>query len=187
MTAQMPEKVIYQGVEYALIMWEEGKLFTPETYGMQPSMIHTACWRGYYATYELGEEGFILREFTVRDRGGSYPPVEGVQPMLEEYQATYKGVNLPMPYNGRLTLAKDMIPERYVHMGIQSADAFKVVLEFTLENGKITAFEDRSAAMEEMRKNFQGDPLNPMSFILGLQKSTLFNNSQEKDEGKETW
>ena len=187
MTAQMPEKVFYQGTEYALIMWEEGQLFTPETYGMQPSMIHTACWRGYYVTYELGEAGFIVREFSVRDREGNYPPVEGIQPILEEYQATYKGMSLLMPYNGKLTLAKDMIPERYVHMGIQSADAFKVVLEFTLENGRITAFEDRSAEMEEMRKNFPGDPLNPMSFMLGLQNNPLFKNSQGKEEkGNET-
>ena len=57
MTAQMPERVLYQGSEVALILWEEDQLFTPEKYGMHPVMIHTACWRGYYVTCQLGEEG----------------------------------------------------------------------------------------------------------------------------------
>jgi len=35
MTAQMPEKVLYQGSEYALILWEEDQLFTPERYGIE--------------------------------------------------------------------------------------------------------------------------------------------------------
>ena len=69
MTAQMPEKLFYQGTEYALIMWEEGQLFTLESCGMHPAMIHTACWRGYFVTYDLGEEGLIVREFSVRLTG----------------------------------------------------------------------------------------------------------------------
>jgi len=151
---------------------------------MHPVMIHTACWRGYYVTYELGDEGLVVREFTVRQQDGNYPPVEGVQPSLEEYQATYKRMNLSINYNGTLTLARDMIPERYVHMGIQGPDAFKVVLEFTLSEGKIKAFEDRSAEMEEMRKSFPVNPLDPMSFMKSLQDSPLFKQSQEeKKEG----
>ena len=185
MTAQMPEKVLYQGSEYALILWEEDQLFTPQKYGMHPVMIHTACWRGYYVTYQLGEEGLIVREFTVRLQEGNYPVVEGVQPTLEEYQATYRGMNLAVKYNGTLTLARDMIPERYVHMGIQGPDAFKVVLEFTLSEGKIIKMEDRSAEMEERRKSFPVNPLDPMSFMKSLQDSPLFKLSQEeKKEGQ---
>ena len=180
MTAQMPEKVLYQGSEYALILWEEDQLFTPERYGMHPVMIHTACWRGYYVTYELGEEGLVMREFTVRQQDGNYPPVEGVQPTLEEYQATYKSLNLAINYHGKLTLARDMIPERYVHMGIQGPDAFKVVLEFTLSEGKIIKVEDRSAEMEELRNSLPVNPLDPMSFLKNLQYNPLFKPPQDE-------
>ena len=118
----------------------------------------------------------------MRDRDGKYPPVEGVQPTLEEYQATYRGMNLLVPYNGKLTLARDMITERYVHMGIQGTDAFKIVLQFTLQGGKIVTFEDHSVEMKEMRKYFPKDPLNHLGFMSGFQESPLFKLSQAKKE-----
>lgn len=53
MTAQIPDTFIFNGEEYSLIGMKGGDLISPEQFGMLPGMLHTACYRGFYATYEL--------------------------------------------------------------------------------------------------------------------------------------
>lgn len=39
---------------------------------MEPEMIHTECYRGFYAIYELTEEALYLRELTLREKNENY-------------------------------------------------------------------------------------------------------------------
>lgn len=120
---------------------------TPGQFGMEPAMMHTGCYRGYHCTYELTEQGLLLRQLTLRERNGRYLPIGGIEPTMEEFRATYHGLAISVPFTGRLTLAKDLIPGRYVHMGYQEPTAFNTVLRVELAGGMITATEDVSAGM----------------------------------------
>ncbi len=97
---------------------------------------HTACYRGFYATYELTEEGLYLRELTLSEKNGDYLPLEGIEPAKEDYQATYYGLSVVVPFTGKIRLAKDFIEELYIHMGYQKPTAFKTVLDLTLKDGR---------------------------------------------------
>ncbi len=147
MTAQISDTFLYRNEEYSLIGMTPGELATPGQFGMEPEMMHTGCYRGYYCTYELTNQELLLRQLTLRERNGRYLPIGGVEPTMEEFRATYPGLAISVPFTGRLTLAKDLIPGRYVHMGYQEPTAFKTVLGVELAGGTITATEDLSAGM----------------------------------------
>lgn len=132
-----------------------GDLISPEKFGMEPEMIHTACYRGYYATYELTEEGLFLREMTLRERNGKYMPIAGVDPEKKEYQATYHNLNVRVPFTGKIRLAKDFVEELYIHMGFQKPTAFRTVYDVTLKEGAVLELRDRSKEMEEKRGLFK--------------------------------
>jgi len=48
MTAQIQDCVVYQDEGYAIIGIKGEDLLEPADYGMTPTIMHTACYRGYY-------------------------------------------------------------------------------------------------------------------------------------------
>ena len=155
MTAQISDKFLFKGEKYSLIGMTGGSLADPRNYGMEPEMISTACFSGYYATYELTEEALYLRELTVRDRNGNYPPIGGIEPAVQQYEALYQGLNEIVNFTGKIRLAKDFIDELYIHMGFQKPTAFRTVLDITLEEGRPVNINDRSKEMEKKRGEFK--------------------------------
>lgn len=156
-TGQIADTFMFKGNEYSLIGKTEGDFATPKQFGMTPVMIHTACWRGFYATYELTDEGFFLRELTLRVEDGNYLPIDGVEPDTEtkKHQATYTNLNVQARFSGKIRLAKDFIRELYIHMGFQKPTAFKTVLDITLKDGKVVDIKNRSEEMEAKRGEFK--------------------------------
>ncbi len=155
MTAQIPDTFLVKGDEYSLIGMSGAHLVSPEQFGMEPEMIHTACYRGFFAMYELTEEALYLRELTLREKNKNYLPIEGIEPAKGDYQATYHGLSVVVPFTGRIRLAKDFIDELYIHMGYQKPTAFKTVLDITLKDGRINEIKDRSQEMEQKRGSFK--------------------------------
>lgn len=155
MTAQITDMFIFKGDEYCLIGMTKGDLASPEQFGMEPEMLHTACYRGFYATYELTEEALYLRELTLREKNGKYLPIGETQPERERNQATYHSLSEVIPFTGKIRLAKDFIEELYIHMGYQKPTAFKTVLDIALKDGQVVEIRDRSQEMEEKRGAFK--------------------------------
>jgi hypothetical protein len=155
MTAQVSDTFILKGEAYSLIGVSGTGLVVPEKYGMKAEMIHTACYRGFYATYEITEETLYLREYTLNEKNRNYLPIEGVLPKRGSDGPTYSGLNVLTPYTGKLRLAKDFIEELYIHMGYQKPSAYKTVLDLTLKNGRVVEIKDRSEEMEKHRGAFK--------------------------------
>ena len=141
--------------EYSLIGIAKGFLPSPEIFGMVPEMLHTACYRGYYCTYELTSEQLLLKELTLKEVEGNYLPIDGVEPVDDDGAQTYKGLHHRVPFTGKLRLAKDFIEELYIHMGYQKASAFRTVLDCTFADGRVTCIHDRSDEMEKKRGEFK--------------------------------
>ena len=155
MTAQISDKFIFKGEHYSLVGINGGDLASPELFGMEPEMIHTGCYRGFYATYELTGDSLYLRELTLREKSGNYLPIGEIDPVKQEHQATYHGLSVVVPFTGNIRLAKDFIDDLYVHMGYQKPTAFKTVLDITLQGGRVVHIEDRSKDIEKKRGAFK--------------------------------
>ncbi|MEC4814524.1 MAG: hypothetical protein SAK29_14795 [Scytonema sp. PMC 1069.18] len=159
MTAQIPDTFLYQGEEYSLVALEGERLITPQDYQMQPAMLHTACYRGFYSTYEITDDGLFLTEMVIGEVKEGYKPIQGILPTLPQEDCygypTYKGLRLLAPFSGKIRLAKDFIKELYVHIGYQKATAYKTLLEFTFEAGKLVTMQDISAENAKKRGAFK--------------------------------
>ena len=83
------------------------------------------------------------------ERNGNYLPIGETQPEIGAGQATYPGLSVVIPFPGKIPLAKDFIPELYIHMGYQKPMAFKTVLDITLQDGQVVEIRNRSQEMEE--------------------------------------
>lgn len=130
-TAQMPEKILYEG--------ESGFLFTNplETYfnkdNPRPEFAapHTACWRGYIGLWEIREGTLYLVDIKawMRDREGKATPVE--------FEALFPGKTKPMKadwFTGTLRIPRGK-PIRYVHMGYQTV--YEEEVHLRIEAGKV--------------------------------------------------
>jgi len=137
--------------EYSLIDQTGGDLVSPEQFGMHAGIMHTGCYRGFYATYELAEDVLYLRKLTLIEESGNYLPIGGVVPEKAEFRASYQGLNEKVLFTGKLRLARDFIREEYVHQGYQAATAFRTVLDITLKEGRIVEIKDRSQDAEKKR------------------------------------
>jgi hypothetical protein len=146
LTGQIHDKVFYQGIEYHLVSQNGEGLFEPSTYGMFPTMIHTACWRGYYCSYAIEQFDLLLTSLTVRTHDLRYPPIDGIAPADDGYGTMrYTDLRLSMEFRGKLLLGADFIREKYVHMGFQSAQSYAKVTELTFLAGKLISTQDRSS------------------------------------------
>ena len=58
-------------------------------------------------------------------------------------------VNLRMNYTGKILLGKDFIPEHYIHMGYQRANAYKKLIEVEFLEGQLIAVKDMSDMKKE--------------------------------------
>ena len=154
MTAQIADTFIYNGEQYSLIGLRGEELIIPEQFGMEPTMMHTACYCGFYSTYEIKDKKLILQNMTVLENNNNYLPINGVEPVIDEY-GVYNNIGLHVSFTGKLRLAKDFIQEYYIHMGYQKATAFETVIDFTIKDGVVEVINDRSKEVAEKRGAFK--------------------------------
>ncbi|HVF19510.1 MAG TPA: hypothetical protein VNA14_04625 [Mycobacteriales bacterium] len=167
MTAQVPDSIELDGVEYALAGYAGTGLFDPAAHGVEPQMIHTGCWRGFICRYAV--RGDELHLDTLRLGRGSRvagTPLEpGVTTLLgatleEAWQ--FRFAALPVPYTGTLLAADGFVQSTYVHMGFAPAWKFEKVVELTLDSGRVTARRDLSESMARTRRAIEsGERANP--------------------------
>lgn len=154
MTAQEPDRVIYQGQDYSLIGFQGDGLVDPHQFGLKPVAFTTACWRGFVCTYRI-DERLLLQQMEVHIEEEEAPAINGVISRTVPPDLSYENLDMPVEFTGRLRLASDLIGAHYVHMGFQKASAYRTVLDMTFESGRLTEMEDRSAELEAIRGQFK--------------------------------
>jgi len=181
MTAQISDHVIYADHTYQVIGVKGSWLPQPQDYGLTPTMMSTACYRGYYCDYTVRDNALLLTHLVVRTPDDNAPPIEGVTPivgkrrkldntefpptdirgMYESYGAEgrfinydgaiYANLKIETHFSGGLLIAGDFIRSMYVHMGFQKPTSFETVIELLFEDGKLTDAIDHSKKMAERR------------------------------------
>ncbi|MCI0711101.1 MAG: hypothetical protein L0154_13170 [Chloroflexi bacterium] len=172
MTAQITDTVFYQNSKHEIVGIKGKGLIDPTNFGLNPIMIHTACYRGYYLEYSVLNDKLLLTRMNVKDSNETYPPISGVEPSLLYYEShdgekrerserCYEGLRVPVPFSGGLLIARDFIREMYVHMGFQKPTSFRAVHELLVDNGNITRMIDHSESVSKLRRKMQGQSPEP--------------------------
>jgi hypothetical protein len=161
-TAQIPDSVLVSGVGYQIIGVKGEGLLHPIDFGMQCRMMHTACYRGYIAQYEVRDGQLVLTRIHIQAEG-EVLPIDGISPNqpFEHNRPVYEGLNVPAPFTGGLLLGRDFIQSMYVHMGFQKPIAYEEVVELHLEDGRVANIFDHSKNLAKKRRLAGEDAQKP--------------------------
>lgn len=166
MSAQMGGTFKYRGIDYSVVAMSNPLVFDPKEYGITPTAVGSACWAGFWCEYNITEEGIYLDNLYIHSMNDYYPEIAGVSPWLNEKKGKYveymghrlyKGINIKMPYTGKLLVGSELMPKYYIHMGYQRAWAYKVLTEFVFEDGVLLEVNDQSQVAAKIRERINAD------------------------------
>lgn len=178
MTAQVTDKVFYERQAFELANTSTFKLlFSPQQHGIDPPMLSTACYRGFYSEFAvINEQLYLTRAFinlTGEEkraaRRGCGPRLFGVHPVRfrDTCNAQFWGVKLPwqewavewlyeldvpLSYTGGILVGRDRVRPYWL---VPDAWAFAQVRELIFEEGFLKEQYDRSEAMQEFYEEWQ--------------------------------
>lgn len=131
-TAQEPDKIMYEGKEYELLINPMEPYFQkyPDK-RPKGGMISTALWRRYVGTFEFKDKNLLLEDIQIATRTDDG---EGWKSVKNELVARDKALAIDW-FNGILVLPDGEVA-RYVHMGYASSYSRYILLE--VRGGKLT-------------------------------------------------
>lgn len=155
MTAQVGNKFRYKEREYSIVAQSE-RLNKPSliNYGIIPKDTCTACYAGFWYSYNITDEGLFLEDIHVNSARGKYPKINGVLPdkaVDSMDMHVYKNVNIKVDYTGKLLLGRDFLSDYYIHMGLQWPWAYETLTEFVFEKGSLVEINDQSEMSKHLR------------------------------------
>jgi hypothetical protein len=130
-TAQIPEKILYEGKSGSLFTNPLESYFTKDNPRPEFAAPHTACWRGYIGSWEIRENTLYLVDINawMRDGSGKAAPVG--------FNAVFPGKKAPLKaewFTGTLRIPRGK-PIRHVHMGYQTV--YEEEVHLRIEAGKV--------------------------------------------------
>jgi hypothetical protein len=130
-TAQIPERIVFEGTEGFLFTNPLESYFSKENPRPEFASPHTACWRGYVGAWEIREDTLYLSDIKawMRDEDGKAASVG--------FEKVFPGKSKPLKaewFTGTLRIPKGK-PIKYVHMGYQTIYEYDVFLR--VEAGKV--------------------------------------------------
>ncbi|MCC7374767.1 MAG: hypothetical protein IT581_08925 [Verrucomicrobiales bacterium] len=162
MTAQIHDKVFHRDREFAIFGRIGSDLFKPQAHGIQPERLCTACWRGYFARYEVLDGQLFLTKLNIglsdsdgyAARAGQGKLLFGRPPRCDRQEIgfIYDELRHPIPFSGSLLLNADFIRELLLKVHDRPVWAHRNVREVLFTQGHLTDDLDRSSAMQSLRE-----------------------------------
>lgn len=163
MTGQVSDLFLYNDEEYQIVGIDGSDLFVPQEHGFFPKMATTACWRGFQLFYKIIDDFLVLDAMSINvDQNIKF---KGIEPKKTQSPLKYLYENLQfrLDFTGRILLGSDFIDELYVHMGFQSPQSYRKVIELDFKKGKLLTVNNLSERMENRRKQKNIDDYQPKS------------------------
>lgn len=181
MSAQIGDEFKFDGNDYTIVAKSAPIMFNPRDYGITPKSRCTACWSGYWCVYNIKQDGIYLEDLYINSSDNNYPEILGVKPEPEKEQTVkitsdvtsaekkrltkiikeinrpyfghhlYKGINIKMPYTGKILVGNGFISNYYIHMGYQRPWAYKNLIELVFVDGELVEKNDQSEIAKYLR------------------------------------
>jgi len=130
MTAQVPDRINYQGEALALLSNPLESYAGPEEKKLRFRPINTANWRGYVASWEVSEDALYLVGVSATYANGSTPIIKEIFGDVNE-----QGRVMASWFSGELRIARGKVVH-YVYMGYHST--FEQEIFLTVGDGLVT-------------------------------------------------
>lgn len=202
MTAQIPDTYIYHEDEYLFVASEPRFYFDPKTLGIEPESISSACWRGFWCTYEISNKGFVLKDLYIHTKDDKYPPINrstshidvidhvgisgiaGATSFGNGGYRNYKELSLPMDYTGNILIGRNFLNHYYLHLGYQRFYTYELLVEIVVVNGKIIKMFDRSEIAKLVREKIDA---TVKEFDIETDTATIIKQVKEENSIGDIW
>lgn len=162
----MNDIFMYEDYSYSIsAIQNPDRFFNINKLGIKPQAPHSACWRGYVATFSIYENKLVLKDLdtNVEDENTHPVSINGTVPIkyntsdnIEDYwDWRYREINMPMNYSGNILITEGFIRERYIHMGFQSPLSYSKVIELSFDKGKYVSSKDISEIIARLRDSIE--------------------------------
>jgi len=161
MTAQVPDKIRFEDLDYFITGIRGAGLFHPVENGLEPLPHTTACWRGFACRYAIVEGRLQLMALRINLREPPDTLLGSPRSTSREgiaFPAEYRNLSHDVLFSGELLAGNDFIQELYAHMGFHPAWKFRHVQHFTFAQGLLMAQRDRSDEAAEFRRKVARSP-----------------------------
>ena len=138
MTIQSKDLITRCGQNVGLHLLRPESLFDPKKLGLEPEMMNTACYRGFYCTYDLTDRGFYLAKLTIRTDGDIYPAIHGVCGSSDSTHGAYvyDGLKIPISYTGTIIIGTRAIARFAEAFGLPDPYSYTKVFQIELQKGR---------------------------------------------------
>lgn len=192
MTAQILDRVNYQGNNFSLSNFTDEIPFNPSNYDIVPSVGFSACWRGFIRVFNVVGDELFISYLTASDSRKNIAPnkpvINGVTPEYDEgnyFNKTYENIDLKVNYSGTFLIARDPVSELFSKSGYPLPWLHRTVLELTFDQGNLTQEEDISPFAEKIRKKaYKELEENPNSRFLGFHVDEWIYDSRNQKYSK---
>jgi hypothetical protein len=153
MTKQIPDKFLYINQEFIIAGIKGRGLFKPVDFGILPEMkgIVTACYRGYFSSYECSEDKLFLIELSViQNDQSNLPLIQGIAAKTENVLfSRYYNLRIPCSLSGGLIIVQNPIaPVGHFPSPVD----FSEVIELIFERGSLQNEIDHSHKMKDLKQ-----------------------------------
>ena len=156
MSAQLPDRFIFEGREYDVISTSRKSLFDPSQWGLEPVCPDKACLRGTIATFEVRDDSLYLKNLRYWSRKPA-PPNLGAGKLIRDDlsgecpEYYYEGINALIPWSGEIVLGRAFLWPLLMPRGFQSVWKYKEVMQLLFADGILEAFGDVSKKIARLR------------------------------------
>ena len=176
-TAQYPDKIIYNDIEYSLLTNPLEKYFEKnENQRPKGGVISSALWRGYVATFEILDNQLYIKEIIIQisneesDKTEWKSVIDEIFPKIEDRKIKW--------FNGLLTLPYGELVN-YVHMGYGSNYENYTLIE--MENGKLDKLKNLNFEEYTKLKDRQFEVYKKTNSYLEKKKELKKEGWKQKD------
>lgn len=166
MTAQIGDRFNLVGRKGEIVKANLMQEFHPLWYGIEPEGVCTACWRGYWCVYSVGENGIFLEDLYVNAKNGQYPQIAGVTPVAAPegrfafiYMGhhLYKGLNIKCVCDGQILVGEGLLSKYCNGHGTTKPWAYETLTELVFQDGILVGESDQSHVGAEIRRRIDED------------------------------
>jgi hypothetical protein len=170
MSSQIDDEFIYNDNKYYLSAVEFPEKFIDiYSLGIKPTEFHTACYRGFVATFAINNEKLVLNKLYTNNGNkienevpminNKLPKISVPNGLLDEYknswrEFTYEDIDFVIDYTGSIIIVKDYINKYisgpYAFLSI-SPFCYKEIIKLTFVEGNLTNIKDLSKYCDKIR------------------------------------
>lgn len=146
MSQQMTDPFIWNDEKWIFLGADDVySLFDPQKYGLVPSPLTTACWKGFVIQFSVRHNELFLDRLDVHCENNVYPEIAGILPIVTDNTRfhRYENIQQKLDYSGTITIGQKYL-ERYLGRSFTGPHMYEKVHELVFKNGVLQSYSDTS-------------------------------------------